>query len=240
MPTPPLAPELGDIHEELDQALRATGPLTAREHAEQLAVVSALLCSAFRRAGLSAVLVGGGVIEVHAPGAYTTFDIDLVISRRGVAPSRGELDGVFRALGFEKQAARHWSRGQVLIEVPGWEMDDPTEELRIGPHVLEMVCKEAVLVGRLVEYEQTGHGGHAAQAILMLRVLDTVLDRERLDGLVARERVEDAYAAAREFASWPPERHITNEVLQQARDRWQARRREGAADLSRPKRGHSQ
>jgi hypothetical protein len=239
MSTRPPSPELNDICEELDQALGATGPLTAREHAEQLTVVSALVCSAFRRVGLWAVLVGGGVIEVHAPGAYTTFDIDLVISRHGVAPRRDELDDVFRALGFAKQAARHWTRGEVLIEVPGWEVDDPTEELRIGPHVLEMVCKEAVLVGRLVEYEQTGHTGHAAQAILMLRVLGEALNRERLDQLVAREHVEDAYAAAREIASWPPERHITNRVLQEARDRWQARRRQQAADPGRPKRGRT-
>ena len=55
---------------------------------------------------------------------------------------------------------------------------------------------------------------------------------------VAREHVEDAYAAAREIASWPPERHITNRVLQEARDRWQARRRQQVAEDDRAK-GHN-
>src|SRR5688500_20347718 len=103
------------------------------------------------------MLVGGSALEFHAPGAYVTGDIDMPVARDGLAPPRGAVDQVFAALGFRKGSARHWERGDVLVEVPNHDLDDPSEEYQVGPYRLRVVAKEAVLVGRIVEYDQTGH-----------------------------------------------------------------------------------
>lgn len=70
-------------------------PEAAFEHSRRLGLVAAICCEGFRRHGLTAVLVGGGVIEFMLPGAYTTPDIDLVVSRRWLRPPRDLVDEVF-------------------------------------------------------------------------------------------------------------------------------------------------
>jgi len=58
-------------------------------------------------------------------------------------------------------------------------------------HRLEMVIPEVVLVGRLVEYDQTGHTGHATQALLMLDILGPTINEQELGRMAKVERVED-------------------------------------------------
>jgi len=47
----------------------------------------------------------------------------------------------------------------------------------------------------------TGHTGHAAQAVLLLRAAPEALDRTLLRQLVRQERAEHAFAAIEELAS---------------------------------------
>lgn len=60
-----------DIKRALDEWLGQPRP-----HHEWLAGAIAYISEAFRRRGLEVVLVGGGAIELHAPGAYVTGDAD--------------------------------------------------------------------------------------------------------------------------------------------------------------------
>lgn len=81
------APSFDDLNQQLAAIPPVSYPLddtpdAAYEHSTQLGTVAAICCEAFRRHGLYAVLVGGGVIEFVLPGAYTTPDIDLVVSQR--------------------------------------------------------------------------------------------------------------------------------------------------------------
>lgn len=50
-------------------------------HAKRILKAATIVEEAIRREGLEATLVGGGAVEIYAPGAYTTTDIDLVIPR---------------------------------------------------------------------------------------------------------------------------------------------------------------
>ena len=106
-------PSLADLNDQLASIPRVSYPLdetseAAFEHSMRLGEVAAVCCEAFRRHGLSAVLVGGGVIEFVLPGAYTTPDIDLVVSRDWLRPPRDVVDQVFRKIGFLSNGARHW------------------------------------------------------------------------------------------------------------------------------------
>ncbi len=84
------SPDVRDLLEQLLALPAATYPLDestagAVTHSKQLSAVAAICCEAFRH-GLRAVLVGGGVIEFLMPGAYTTPDIDLVVSHDWLKP----------------------------------------------------------------------------------------------------------------------------------------------------------
>jgi hypothetical protein len=58
------------------------------EHARQVAAIAAAFYQAFESAGLRCTLVGGSAIEVHAPGALKTGDVDLVVEAAHLANAR--------------------------------------------------------------------------------------------------------------------------------------------------------
>ena len=173
----------------------------------------------------SPVLVGGGVIEFVLPGAYTTPDIDLVVSRQWLRTPRILVDQVFREIGFQSTGARHWVRDGWFVEDSDYEITDPTMFVEVAGHQMEMVLPEVVLVGRLVEYDQTGHTGHAAQALLMLDVLGTTLNEPELSRMATVECVQDVLSALRTLLSDPERPQVTDTLLRELRDGIHARRR---------------
>lgn len=190
---------LGDLRHSVDAVLADPALQEPTAHTERMALLVALLSEALRRYGMVATLVGGGALEFYAPGGYVTYDIDLVVqSQRGLL-DRETLDSVFGRLGFDRRG-RHWVREDVFIEVPGTYMEDPVEQHQVGPYSIRVVKPEVVLVGRLVEFDQTGHTGHGAQAVLLLRVMGAGFDRTLLDGLLRRERCERVYTTLRQIA----------------------------------------
>jgi len=52
-----------------------------------------------------------------------------------------------------------------------------------------------VLVGRLVEFDQTGHTGHGAQAALLLQAVGDSWDGALLRDLLSRERCGNVFGA---------------------------------------------
>jgi hypothetical protein len=214
--------DLSDLRQTLDAIAEDPKLQDDTQHARRLVLITALLSEAFRRYECRATLVGGGAIEFHAPGAYETDDIDLVVEGLGKPSTRLVLDPVFAALGFKKLPARHWAREDVFVEVPGSVLEDPVEETQVGPYRLRVVVKEAVIVGRIVEYDQTGNLPHAKQAILLLQALGDRIDQAVLADLLRRERAVAAYEVLRAFAD-RPEVTVTDEALIDARE--QLRRR---------------
>lgn len=203
-----------DLKVELDAALADVRLRLPGQHAERTAVVCALLSEAFRRRGMRATLVGGSAIEFHLPDAYASDDTDLVVEPDPTQPTREAMDAVFRALGFERGPARHWIRDRLYVEVPGIHLEAPAEAFAVGPYQLRVVVREALLVERIVEWDQTGHGSHGAQAVVMIRSWND-LDMERLDHLLRVERAETAYRALVLLAS--SGRSITQDALNDAR-----------------------
>lgn len=163
-------------------------------HSERMTLLVATISEALRRRGMVATLVGGGAVEFYAPEVYVTYDIDLVVESASGVLDRGRLDVAFSDLGFTRQG-RHWVRDDVYVEVPGSYLEDPFEQHQVGPFMMRVVRPEVVLVGRLVEFDQTGHTGHGAQAALLLQAIGDSWDDALLRDLLSRERCGNVFGA---------------------------------------------
>ncbi len=169
------------------------------QHAEQVAGVAGVLHEAFTKAGLRCTLVGGSAIEVHAPGVYKSGDIDFVIESIRGANLNGRIREVFQELGFSRRD-RHWSIGDLFVEVPSHDLSDPAEVLRYGDAVFEVVKKEVVLADRIVGFKQWGYTGYGQQAIDMLAAFGDRLDMSWLEPKLRSENSLDAFEALRDLA----------------------------------------
>ncbi len=139
-------PSLSDLRDTLDEVFGDDALRDENRHTERMTLVCAVICDAFKRCEMRATVVGGGAVEFHAPGAYTTLDNDLVVEPVTMRPDRSALNAVFSALGFIKGPARHWVRDDFLVEVPSSHLEGPAEEHQVGPHTFRVVKKEVLLV----------------------------------------------------------------------------------------------
>lgn len=169
----------------LDQSQRGEA-----SHVERLTVAAAVISEVLRQQGMVATLVGGGAIEFHAPGAYTTSDLDFVVEGR----SRADLDAVLVEFGFRRQG-RHWVRDDLFVEVPGNWMSDPVDIVWVGSLPLRVVRQEIVLADRIIGFKHWRSTAYGAQALTLLRVLAGTLDEDLLRTRLLAEDAEDAYRA---------------------------------------------
>lgn len=88
--------------------------------------------------------MGGGAIEIYAPGAYTTSDLDFVVSQRVGVSFDEATTRAFDGLGFEP-SGRHWVRRDLFVEIPSTDLADPVEIFAVGPLSLRVLRKESVL-----------------------------------------------------------------------------------------------
>lgn len=184
----------GQLRAALDAVLAhgmAENPIA---HAGQVAAVMTVLDRAFRADGLRCVLVGGAAIEVHAPGAYMSHDLDVVIDALFLPDRRARVGGVFARLGFTPQG-RHWERNGLYVEVPGPFLEDPSELYSSPPWSFRVVTREVLLRDRLVGFKHWGQTAYGSQAIAMLRNFGSTLDMTWLTPQLQREAVMDAYEA---------------------------------------------
>jgi hypothetical protein len=72
-----LMPEEHDLHDLLREVLS-----DETDHPTRILKAAVIVAESLRRQGLDAVLVGGAAVEIHAPGAYTTTDLDFVVQPR--------------------------------------------------------------------------------------------------------------------------------------------------------------
>lgn len=216
-------PDLADLRAALEQVELEFADTSEERHVERLTVTTAIVSEALHRIGCVAMLVGGGAIEFYAPEAYLTQDVDLVVEGPPGTPIRERLSTIFELLGFTKLSGRHWERGGMLVEVPGHTIEDPYIRVAVGAYQLNVVRLEVVLVGRIVEFDQTGHTGHAAQAILLLRAVGDTLNPELFTRLLQREQVESAYVALSTLAASGI--NITDAILRDTHDRLHSRGR---------------
>jgi len=178
------------------------------KHAEQIATIAGVLHRAFGESGLRSTVVGGSAIELHAPGIYVSGDIDLVVER--LHDQAAGIDVVFDSLGFQKEG-RHWRIADLFVEVPSHVLSDPSEFMRVGSAVFEVVTKEVVLADRIVGYRQWKVHAWGQQAIDLLAAFGDDLDEEWLRSKLQREGSLDAFGPLRRLAE--TEKPVSRDVL---------------------------
>jgi hypothetical protein len=191
-------PDLAELRSHLTRLLaKGLSPHPA-QHARQVAEIAGILHRAFQRHGCTVIMVGGSAIEVHAPGIYTSGDIDVVIER---ARTTGvdKAAHVFESLGLEHQA-RHWRHGDLFVEIVSGPVAGPTEEVEVGDAVFRVVRKEVPLRDRIVGFKHWRHTGYGDQAIAMLTAFGDDLDMTWLEPELAREGARDALEALQSLA----------------------------------------
>lgn len=129
---------------------------------------------------------------------YQTGDIDLVVERMRHDAER--IETVFEALGFER-GGRHWQIGDLFVEVPSTTLSDPSEFMRVGSAVFEIVTKEVVLADRIVGFRQWGALAWGQQALDLLAAFGDELDEEWLRAKLRREGSLDALQPLRGLAT---------------------------------------
>lgn len=196
------------LHEQLQEILRPGLDQDPLKHAEQVAGIAGVLHRAFGESGLRSTVVGGSAIELHAPGIYVSGDIDLVVER--LREQAAEIDAVFDSLGFEKEG-RHWRIGNLFVEVPSHVLSDPSEFMRVGSALFEIVTKEVVLADRIVGYRQWKVHAWGQQAIDLLAAFGDDLDEEWLQSKLQREGSLDALDPLRRLAQ--TEEPVSKDVL---------------------------
>lgn len=86
-------------------------------------------------------------------------------------------------------------------------------------------------MGRLVEFDQTGHTGHGAQPALLLQAMGDGWDQALLEDLLSRERCGTVFAALKRIVeSGEP---ISDALLRDTWDRLRGRRPELAPEETR-------
>jgi len=208
-----MRPGIGEaMNESLsDELQKIVSPGLARDpirHAEQIATIAGVLYRAFDDSGLRSVVVGGSAIEIHAPGTYVSGDIDLVVER--LQQQDVEIDDVFSSLGFQRKG-RHWRIGDLFVEVPSRILSDPSEVMRVGNAVFEVVRREVVLADRIVGFRQWEVHAWGQQAIDLLAAFGDDLDEGWLRRKLESEGSLDALDPLRTLAE--SQEPVSREVL---------------------------
>jgi hypothetical protein len=191
----------GELRAALDDALAGGLHDDPLAHAGQVAAIAAALWRAFRSVGVECVLVGGSAIEVHAPGVYVTGAVDQVLDGAGRTGVRDTADRVLTALGFAR-AGRHWTRGDLFLEIPSVTLADPTEIVRVGALRFRIVRKEVLPRDRVVGFLHWRQPAYGEQALDLLAAFDSEeLDESWLRASLRREGAEAAYDALRVLAA---------------------------------------
>ncbi|MBI4544687.1 MAG: hypothetical protein HY703_05815 [Gemmatimonadetes bacterium] len=87
------------------------------------------------------------------------------------------------------------------MEVPSTTLSDPSEFMRVGSAVFEIVTKEVVLADRIVGFRQWGALAWGQQALDLLAAFGDELDEEWLRAKLRREGSLDALQPLRGLAT---------------------------------------
>lgn len=197
------------LRQELDDIVGKGLSADPATHALQVAEVAGLLTRAFERAALRVTLVGGGAIEIHAPGTYLSHDVDVVLEGAGDVGPKAER--IFRALGFAK-VHRHWVYGEMLfVETVPRPVAGPTEVVEIGDARFRVVKKEVPLRDRVVGFKHWEVTAYGAEAMAMIVAFAGELDEGWLLDELKREDAVDAFEALGELVE--SDEAVTEEIL---------------------------
>jgi len=157
--------------------------IAKQEKLERQLYLAAAISRGFEERGVSAVLVGGTVVEFYTAGGYTTADIDMVMPPL----QKREIEMVMEELGLVRSGDyRHFIHPRIPFP-----FDFPPGPLQIGH----------LVVGELNEIEIEGI------KLKILKVEDILLDRmvmaREWDDLQARVQAEMLMYAHYDEMDWP-------------------------------------
>jgi hypothetical protein len=117
--------------------------------------LAALVSEALTRAGITAVLSGGGAVQIYTSGLYVSRDLDFV-SSAGVR----EISAAVRPLGFERTSGRHFVHAKCpfTLEFPPWplavgrQLLQEWSERRVAHGVIQMLSPTQCLMDRLAAF----------------------------------------------------------------------------------------
>ena len=105
---------------------------------------------------------------------------------------------------------RHWTFGELFVEVPGNWMSDPVDVVAVGPLTLRVVRREVVLADRIVGFLHWQVTAYGAQAVALLALFGDSLDELWLRARLRQEGAEAAFDVLRTLAA-------STEVVDEAR-----------------------
>jgi hypothetical protein len=166
--------------------------------------VAFAVCTALDRAGVTAVLTGGGAATLYAPAAIQSFDLDFVLEVYSDAKSPGKA---LEALGFRREGHDYRHRtSRFQLEFPpgplaiGDERIERWSTLREGADVLHVItatdsCRDRLAAFAFYHFQDRSA---LAQACAVYAAARKAVDLKRLRDWSRRERMLDGFE---EFAS---------------------------------------
>jgi hypothetical protein len=144
--------------------------------------VAALVSETLSDAGITAVLSGGGAVQIYSSGLYVSRDLDFV----SPAPIR-EIAKAVRALGFEHTPGRHFvhTKCSFTLEFPPWPLAVGSELVRewsrrrVAHGVIQMVSPTQCVMDRLAAFYFWKDRQALDQAIAVARIHPIDLDAVR-------------------------------------------------------------
>ena len=133
---------------------------------------------------------------------------------------RDRINAVFEGLGLSR-AGRHWRLGDLFVEVPSHEINDPTDIVRVDAGVFRIIRKEVLLADRIVGFKHWGYTGYGQQAVDMIAAFGDELDLVWLEKRLVSEGALDAFQALRDLAA--NDTAVTDETLTALLDRLRQR-----------------
>lgn len=139
---------------------------------QSVAAVAAEVSEALRKAGVVAVLSGGGAVSIYSENAYESSDLDFVTSA-GIP----QLDRVMGALGFLRREGRHYVHPNCewLIEFPpgpvmlGDEIVSDWVEKEVTGGVIRMLSPTQCVMDRLAAFYHWSDRQCLDQAVMVAR-----------------------------------------------------------------------
>jgi hypothetical protein len=129
--------------------------VTGISDATTIEELAALVSGALSRAGITAVLSGGGAVQIYTSGLYVSRDLDFV----SPATVR-ELAEALRPLGFERTGGRHFVHTECpfTLEFPPWplavgrEVVQEWSQREVAYGVIEMLNPTQCVMDRLAAF----------------------------------------------------------------------------------------
>ncbi len=157
--------------------------------------VAALVCTTLDQHGIRTVLSGGAVVSIYSHNEYQSKDLDFIVEgiSKQVAPA-------MQALGFTKEAGRHWThpRTEYWVEFPpgpvqvGDSVVKEYAEMSTSVGVLRLLKPTECVMDRLAAYYHWNDPQGLEQAIQVTLNCDIDLDRieawSRREGAIAKFR----------------------------------------------------